>query len=362
MLVGLELGRQVAAAALLAVSSVAPNADPTPLPTSGTAAAGSPCETAPAGSTPAADPLLTVSGRTGGTEDATGTAPRHPGQLVDLDDWKLTLPVGDDGPQEIVQPALATYSDAQHFHLDRTGRGVVFRATVGGTTTENSSYPRSELREMDGAEEAAWSSTTGTHAMDLCQAITETPVAKPHVVSAQIHDGDDDVLQIRLEGQRLMVQYDDGEKAVDLDPAYRLGTAFHVRIVAAPGGVQVLYNGERKADLPLRGTGWYWKAGAYVQSNTSKGDSADAAGEVVVYALRLDHGDGAATGAAAGAGGSGADAAGPGSGNAAGATDDGDESDEPADGPEGESDEDDEDDEDDPEDDPEDDSEDDSDD
>jgi hypothetical protein len=108
-------------------------------------------------------------------------------------------------------------------------------------------------------------------------------------VAAQIHDGDDDVLQIRLEGSTLSVQYADGDEQVVLDPDYRLGTPYDLRIVAANGRIAVFYDGEQKADIDESGSGWYWKVGAYTQSNTEKGDPPDAVGEVVVYSLRIEH-------------------------------------------------------------------------
>jgi hypothetical protein len=111
------------------------------------------------------------------------------------------------------------------------------------------------------------------------------------VVAAQIHDASDDVLQIRLEGQKLMVQYDDGKSEQIIDPDYTLGTPYHVRIVAADSKVDVLYNGQKKAELPLNGSGWYFKIGAYVQANGESGD-ANSVGAVAVHALNVDHGSG----------------------------------------------------------------------
>ena len=169
----------------------------------------------------------------------------------------------------------------------------MFSARGDGVTTKNSHYPRSELREMNGSAKAAWSNTSGTHTLDVCEAITQVPSAKPEVVGAQIHDDNDDVLQIRLEGQKLMVQYDDGKSEQVLDPAYQLGTPYHVRIIAADSKVDVLYNGEKKAELPLTGSGWYWKVGAYVQANADTGD-AQSTGAVTVYALQVNHSDTAA--------------------------------------------------------------------
>ena len=216
----------------------------------------------------------------------TATA-RYPGELLDLTNWYLTLPSGEPGePDTVKQPELATYS-SEWFRVD--GDGVAFTANAGGVTTENSNYPRSELREMDGSKKASWSNTNGTHTLDVREAFTAQPTAKPDVVGAQIHDAESDVIEIRLEGTRLLVQYDDGDSNVDLDPDYKLGTPYDLRIVAANGHITVSYNGVQKADIPRGGSGWYFKAGSYVQSNPTRGDRPDAVGTVVISALRVTH-------------------------------------------------------------------------
>ena len=224
---------------------------------------------------------------------ATAAPARVPGDLIDLADWYLTLPTGKAGdPDTVENPELEKFTNA-FFTLNDARDGVVFSAHGDGVTTKNSHYPRSELREMNGSAKAAWSNTSGRHTLDVCEAITQVPSAKPEVVAAQIHDDKDDVLQIRLEGQKLMVQYDDGKSEQVLDPAYQLGTPYHVRIIAADSTVDVLYNGEKKAELPLTGSGWYWKVGAYVQANSDTGD-AQSTGAVTVYALQVNHSDTAA--------------------------------------------------------------------
>lgn len=216
--------------------------------------------------------------------------PVRPSQVLDLRRWKLTLPVGRSGhPTELRQPVLGSVTSSPHLRLTRD-RGVAFRAPVGGTTTRNSSYPRSELREMsaDGRREAGWTNARGRHAMTITQAITATPRAKPHVVAGQIHDAEDDILMIRLEGRRLFVE-SNGDDVGVLDPRYRLGTRFTVAIVATPSGVRVTYNATRTVDLPKVGRGWYFKAGCYPQSNPERGDAPNAFGEVVIYALTVSH-------------------------------------------------------------------------
>jgi len=212
-----------------------------------------------------------------------------PGDLLDLQNWFLTLPIGPAGdPDSIDQPELLDYR-SEWFNLTPDRTGVVFRAPAGGVTTTNSKYPRSELREMNGEEKAAWSNTEGTHTLESRQAITEVPPVKPEVSATQIHDGGDDVMQIRLEGSTLVAQYADGKEQVVIDPAYRLGTPYDLRIVAADGRITVFYNGEQRAEIERSGSSWYWKIGAYTQSNPERGDDADAAGVVVVYSLSIEH-------------------------------------------------------------------------
>jgi Alginate lyase len=218
---------------------------------------------------------------------APGPAAAYPGALLDLTNWYLTLPTGSPGdPDTVEQPQLATYT-SEWFRV--VGDGVAFTANAGGVTTENSNYPRSELREMDGTEKASWSNTRGTHTLELREAFMALPQAKPDVVGAQIHDSESDVIEIRLEGARLLVQYADGDKDIVLDPNYKLGTPYDLRIVAADGRVAVSYNGVQKADLAESGSGWYFKAGSYVQSNTIRGDQPDAVGAVVISALKVTH-------------------------------------------------------------------------
>jgi hypothetical protein len=206
------------------------------------------------------------------------------------------LPIGHPGhPVEIRQPQLGGFPGDAHFHLDPRLGGVVFRAPVGGVTTKNSTYPRSELREMTpgGSREARWSNQAGQHILTLSEAITATPRVKPHVVVAQVHDADDDVVMVRLEGRRLFVE-SDGDEVGLLDPDYRLGSRFTIGIVASPGGVRVFHRADGATQTQVVhvgkvGGGMYFKVGCYTQSNRSRGDAPAAYGEVVVYALAVRH-------------------------------------------------------------------------
>jgi poly(beta-D-mannuronate) lyase len=236
---------------------------------------------------------------TSATDDGattTGSMPTAPSELLDLESWKLTLPVGSarepDEPWEILQPELDGFELDPWFVLTKDATGVRFRAHAGGMTTSNSGYPRSELREMTdgGGRLASWSTIEGTHTMTVVQAITVLPDAKPHVVAGQIHDADDDLIMIRLEGEHLFVE-GDGDELGDLDPAYVLGTVFTVRIVAADGTIDVYYDDLDTPAVTVErdAVGCYFKAGAYTQSNESTGDDPDAYGEVVISDLDVVH-------------------------------------------------------------------------
>jgi len=223
---------------------------------------------------------------------AVSLAADPPGKIIDLSCWKLTLPIDTPNPgrpDEIVGPQLATFSAAGVFQFSNEGTGVVFRAPCGGTTTRGSSYPRCELREMQpsGKNEASWSTADSTiHSLSASLAITHLPSVKPHVVCAQIHDADDDLLMIRLEGKKLQVERN-GESSVIFDRNYQIGAPFDLKIEAGGGYVRVFYNSEQMLDWAVARQGCYFKAGCYTQSNTKKGDAADDYGEVVIRRLEL---------------------------------------------------------------------------
>jgi len=214
-----------------------------------------------------------------------------PSQRLDLSRWKLTLPVDTDrqgSPDEITWPALESFINQQCFFADSQGSGVVFRAPCGGIPTKGSRYPRCELREMQNSKtEAAWSTDEDQpHTLSLRLAVTNLPAAKKHVVCAQIHDADDDVLMVRLEDKKLFIERP-GHSDVRLDSNYALGSPFDLKIQVGAGRICVWHNNEEKLDWQSSRSGCYFKAGCYTQSNLQAGDTADAYGEVLIHSLVL---------------------------------------------------------------------------
>lgn len=225
----------------------------------------------------------------------------YPSQVLNLANWKITLPIGKpkklSSPLEIRQPDLAAYKIEPWFTVTPDGRAVRFRAPVNAPTTGGTKYARSELREMthNGQDKASWSATDGTHTMFLDQAITAVPKIKQHIVAGQIHDDNDDIIVIRLEMPNLYVNVH-GKNVYTLDSRYKLGKRFTVKFVVNNGQTKVFYNRSINPayTLTLDYDDAYFKAGAYIQSNCDTEGSAelchaDNYAEVTVYNAIITH-------------------------------------------------------------------------
>ncbi|MGW0828254.1 polysaccharide lyase family 7 protein [Streptomyces sp. NPDC002845] len=238
----------------------------------------------------------TVNGADGGDDGGSGTC-EYPADVLDLTNWYIGLPVGEEeSPTNVKQPLLATYSNDPWFTASPDCDAVQFRAAVNGVTTSGSNYPRSELREMtdSGQTKASWSSTSGTHTMVIDQAITALPEERPNVVAGQIHDADDDVSVFRLEGSKLYITDGDTSHHKLVTDDYELGTEFQAKFVVSDGEIKAYYNGELQTTLSKDFSGGYFKAGAYTQANCGNSSpcSDDNYGQVEIYGLSVTHGDG----------------------------------------------------------------------
>ena len=209
---------------------------------------------------------------------------------IDLTNWKLTLDVEDpdnnERPLEVMPPELLTF---QHPHFINKPECITFKAECGGKTTKNSKYPRSELRELYKGKLSAWSINSGTHIMTWTCALTNLPVKKPQVVVGQIHDGKDDVIEIRHTKDYVEVIHDDFNYG-KLITGYKLGDIYTVILTAAKGQITI-FSG--KTTIAIKSISnkkdCYFKLGCYTQSNVSKGDEPNAYGEVKVYKCKIEH-------------------------------------------------------------------------
>lgn len=229
-------------------------------------------------------------GTTPPVEPPTVPSVRYPADVFGTG-WKLTLPIN--GAQEVKQPALATYT-SKYCELNTVGE-VVFRAWHGGDTTSGSKNPRSELREMKsvGAEQAAWSSTSGRHRMVVEGKVTRLTKVKPEVVVAQIHDAEDDVTVFRLEGSKLWITAGDTTHGYLVDANLALGQDYTVGFDVTGGMVSFTYNGAPVPFKlkPAKTNGWYFKTGNYLQSNltTAPSESTAEYAEVVLRSVSVTH-------------------------------------------------------------------------
>jgi hypothetical protein len=214
-----------------------------------------------------------------------------PCQILNCSTWYLTLPTPLDGgtnPDTVHNPALTSFSNA-YFHANADNTGVVFTAPVNGSTTANSQYARSELRETnaDGSL-ASWSSTVGDNTLTVTGAATQLPVQKPQMIIGQIHGPSSLVVAIEVDGSHIIWKTDGGPFNV-IDPAYTLGTRYTFQLVASGGQIRIYYDGKLAATTPYTGAGLYFKAGAYGQSNSAQGDYPPAASQAVIYGLSVAH-------------------------------------------------------------------------
>jgi hypothetical protein len=246
-----------------------------------------------------------------------------PSDILDLTQWKLQAPENTDeissNPDEIRiggNPNLVGFNHPDYFHSNGIAAagvpangGVYFRAPADGATTSGTAYARSELREMDGNQNAGWTNADGKiHSMTVQQAITHLPDGKKkHLVAGQIHGTSNDVLQLRLEDKKLFVEVRDEAAAgnplkgtANLTTNYQLGTLFTVQITVDGTGVKVFYNGNPTPALTVNHVGapdakWYFKAGVYIQSCQPVAGSCTAEkygtgyGEVLVKSLTIAH-------------------------------------------------------------------------
>lgn len=219
-------------------------------------------------------------------EEPPSTGGTHPSDVLDLRHWTVMLPTGSQGDPDN-EYVLGRSIPNTLFVRDG---GVVFRCPANGFHSPNSKYARTELRQMadDDWTKAAWSST-GSHSLEAELSIDASHLtARRRINGLQIHDGGDDVCQImRHETLGLGLMHADGKAWEPIDPGYVDGTRFTCKITAEKHRILVDYNGRRAVDISKSGSGWYFKAGAYLQSGgASEHREPDSAhGEVVIYRL-----------------------------------------------------------------------------
>lgn len=228
------------------------------------------------------------------------SAPRLPSDILDLTNWKLTLPIGPaEHPKEIKQPQLDGFSDPRYLQVQ--GEGVAMRVWADGVTTSGSDYPRDEFREMKnrGKDNASWSSG-GRHIMRTVMAVGRLP-DRQDAVLGQVHDSKDDVLMVKAQKiskthMKVTAEFSKGKnKGTEtkvLAASYPLGKRFSIEISVVKGVAGAKFVGESitKAQSKTIGqrSGCYFKSGVYAQFNDSQVPAREYAG-VILFDLDVSH-------------------------------------------------------------------------
>jgi hypothetical protein len=96
---------------------------------------------------------------------------------------------------------------------------------------------------------------------------------KPEIVIGQMHDGDDDTLQIRCEGTEWVCNINGETHSTSLGN-FSWGTEVAVEIRVDDGTLTVKINGSTKITTdPGWGSGQYFKIGSYTQQNDRDQDN-----------------------------------------------------------------------------------------
>lgn len=240
-----------------------------------------------------------------------------PSRNFDLSRWKLTLPSAEE-VQAVVLNSGYAYADV--FFTDRRSGGLVFRCPNKARTTANSSYSRTELREMrvpDGPAHASannWRMAEGGEltATLRIDRVSTTGEAKKvgRVVIGQIHGDDSEPIRLYFDKKpgeargRLYARMDNAANSTDTqspdivgnggDGGLALGELFSYRIRLQDRALSVevrrldgrLHLYETLIDPNFAGDKLYFKAGVYNQNNT--GDSADYV-QATFFALAARH-------------------------------------------------------------------------
>lgn len=193
--------------------------------------------------------------------------------------------IGDTEVTYIEQSALSGgYEDAPYFTVI-DNQAVQFQVRLDAPRTGGSQYARSELRETTASGgDMGFNPFSGTHVLHGKSRITHLPPNKPEVVVAQLHNGDRDRVAIRtqlISGKTMLLCRVNGTSSglPRFDEDYAIGTEFEWMIRIENGTVSVFYGDMNtplfeSADLQSTGAdSWYFKAGAYAQSNENDDDA-----------------------------------------------------------------------------------------
>lgn len=231
-----------------------------------------------------------------------------PSGNFNLSNWKITLPVDQSGTlsgSAVEVQNLSGYQNSKYFYTGSDG-AMVFYAPVDGATTSGSSYARSELREMNGSEKAAWNLSSGG-SMGATLEVDAAPNRDGvggRLVVGQIHGQDDELVRLYWENGTVYFVNDQAgasnsetkftlKDSTGATPDVSLNEKFSYTINAKGSTLEVdvhadgkVYESSTKINSVWQSDTFYFKAGAYLGANESNGSGA---GQASFYALDVNH-------------------------------------------------------------------------
>jgi Alginate lyase/Ricin-type beta-trefoil lectin domain len=222
-----------------------------------------------------------------------------PGGNFDLSLWELQLPTGSAGAPTTILPAQLEGDNGfqdSYFYTGTDG-AMTFWDPENGVTTPDSSYSRSELREMTSSGAAANWFAAGTD--NTLSATVKATTVPDHVCVGQIHLGSGGSTKPLLE----LFYYSNGDIEIGIEQTPAGGNEVLYKVGSVPLGTQWSYsinltnstislsiNGGGAqtwtASSTFDGYGMYFKAGDYDQST---GSSSSVGAQVEFYALKISH-------------------------------------------------------------------------
>ncbi|WP_375740964.1 polysaccharide lyase family 7 protein [Pseudomonas boanensis] len=220
--------------------------------------------------------------------------------MIDLATWNLTLPVG--VPATTIETPLLVGGYQDHY-FQSTSDSLFFWAPVNGTTTDNATYPRTELRETyaDG-KLRNWAYSNADNYLSANLRVSQVP-STGKIVIGQIHAFGSTSPLLKLEYQfktktstgNIVAKVrnspdDETSTVIPLLSGIPLNQRFSYVINLSPNGqLSVLVNGSlwsQQLSSAWAPKSLYFKAGTYVQDNTGYETEAGAA---TFYDLRIEH-------------------------------------------------------------------------
>jgi hypothetical protein len=222
-----------------------------------------------------------------------------PGGNFDLSVWELQLPIGSPGsPTTIPSSQLrgaSGYTNASYFWTDANDGSMTFWDPESGVTTPNSSFARSELREMNADGSAADWPIAGTHKLSATLRVVSVTSS---VCVGQVHLGSGGsstkpLLELYYAPSGAITlgteNSPDGGQTRHPVGTVPLGTQWSYVIAISGGAIHLTINGTTTTySIPSSFNAYhqYFKAGDYNQSSSS---STTNGAKVKFYALTVAH-------------------------------------------------------------------------